>query len=583
MSNIKFEEISVNGYTPKKLRDILNSTYDGKRFMLSKHDKKLYYALKRFVTRYNAEHVGFETSFPELVKVLTGKDYVVNLDEYHIAKIKEAMDEDGNVLYISQDTRSFLKNKYRNAARRCEENQMHSISEIIAELVPGAKYVTSAQRSRHFSNRKTLIDSIIAVTNNDGCIELVKDANLRRYLLGLSETHATTIEQEIENLGFKNFTIRMAYDNSKILANHRANILKCIDSKNNIVNLTKKYPATHKYVTNLAVKNQCSISYAINQILGDEYQLYTYRGAHNKLSKYSFENPEFIGDDPKVRSLIVRKIRECMDENNIVSGMYKNRSVESMVNYIATFNNMSLTEVYAYFVPEAKYIQRNAPVMKHTTKEDVLNNLRLFDDGSGCVDSVRKYKKAMKGLKKFADEEGLHISEFVVRNSKFYFSASHYEIDYIDFVVQGLIEKYGYGADVSGLSTENPKLYNAVRKIKNFFPGGAKTSMEETFSELGFSYRGFKRDSKYTESYVRQLLKEYYGNSKVIESLYENKTIGTAIINYSGKIGKSVKETVESFGYEYYNCKPKSERLTSKKMTLEEYKKYSEISEHDKI
>ena len=55
---------------------------------------------------------------------------------------------------------------------------------------------------------------------------------------------------------------------------------------------------------------------------------------------------------------------------------------------------------------------------------------------------------------------------------------------------------------------------------------------------------------------------------------------------YSGIIGKSVKDTLEYFGFQYVSENPNAkERLTSKKMSLQEYKKYKQTinDEEEKI
>ena len=60
-------------------------------------------------------------------------------DAYYIEKLKAGMDKDGNIASIDKETRVFLKNKYHRLNMRLPESeQMHSISEMIARLVPGA-------------------------------------------------------------------------------------------------------------------------------------------------------------------------------------------------------------------------------------------------------------------------------------------------------------------------------------------------------------------------------------------------------------------------------------------------------------
>lgn len=560
---ITIEQIKTKNYTAEELRNKLLACYDGKKFDLNKLEQNVQRNILGIVGVYNRENKD-KTSFEEIVYVLTGKSY----EQYFKDNIKSAMDENGVVSGIDQETRTFLKNKYGKMKKlNPEKYGKYDISEMIADFVPGAKYV-----ALHPITEVETLDRLSKITDKNGVIEFTKDENLRSYFRRLAKQKSISLEEAVKRTGHKFSEIKERFLISK--EEHIQNILNCVDSNKNIVDLSKRYPATAKFLNVIAHKNNCSMNIAVNELLGSGLQEYNYRGANNKLSKYSLENPSFIGYDKDVREKVSSMIRKFMTETGDVVGLYNSKAISNIILKISQYNDITVGEAIKMFVPEVNYIERKSPEMKHQTKEDVLANLPRFDDGSGCIDAIRKYSNAIAGLRRVSNEEGLHISEFVEKYSPYHFSACEYEVDYIDYVVSRLVDEYGVGGDVSGLY-ENMPLYDAVKRIRNFFPGGALDTMEETLMNWGFSYSGMKGDTKVNETYVRELLFRFYQGSNVIDSLYENKVVSYAVINYSGQIGKSVKETLEDLGYIYEReNRDNTKRLGRKKMTPQEYKKY---------
>ncbi|MBR2909012.1 MAG: hypothetical protein IKC11_01535 [Clostridia bacterium] len=515
-------------------------------------------------------------------------------EAYFIDKLKAQMGEDGRIASVDKETRTYLKNRYHRMNMRLPENeQMHSIAEMIAKLIPGAIYVTNEQaKKQNFSNEAILSRlEAIAVEVDDyktgkkvKKLDFGKDEALRSAIKYRAEKQGVSVEEILRGYGC---SVTEIYERAISVEEHIANIRSCVDRKGNIVNLAKTFPSTHHYLSYLARKNKCSYTIAVNQLLNSPLQEYTYVGIKNKLSKYDKENPAYIGSDKKFRENVFNAVTSCMDENGVVNGFYRCDTVYKMLIQIAKINGEKLSSVISEFVPNAIYIDREEPVMKHQTKKDVLENLKRFDDGSGCIDSVRANKTVVKALRKFAKDENLHMSEFVEKYTNLYFSACSYEIDYIDYVIKRLVSKYGVNGEVYGLSQDDPQLYYAVHRIKKFFPGGAKKTMEDTFMALGFQYRGIASETKFTESYVRGLLETNFGKEGgVIESIYDLDEVGMSVIAYSGIIGKSVKDTLEYFGFQYVSENPNAkERLTSKKMSLQEYKKYKQTinDEEEKI
>ena len=577
MSNLKFEDIKTKDYSPEDFKEFILSSHNEGEFSLSATNKNMYYRLDSFIKKYNSEHADSPTSIEEVVGILTGLKYVGPEDRFRereqefVRRIKESMNEDGVVLYLDKKTRQFLKNKGQRLKKKTDSKEPYDVSKMIASLIPGAKYVPKQDKDA-FSREKVLV-MLSEITTSDGEIDLAKNPSLRSHFSFLAKKNGCTIEDEIAKTGY--YTTKVTQH--KIPINeHIQNIKTCVDSQGNIVNLSKKYPASFKFLQTFAKKNKCSFDDAVNILLESPLHEYTYRGVKNKLSMYDINSPIFIGNNEELRQEIVSAITAAMDSDKVIKGIYKNKKVNRMLHYICKYNDLKMSEAVSLFVPEAVFVDRQEPTMKHKTKEDVLNNLKLFDDGAGCIDSIRQNKNAYKSLRAFARQENMHVGDFVQKHSGYYFSSCSYEVDYIDYVVSRLVDRCGYGGSADGLYAKDRKLYDAVRRIKNFFPGGAKKSMQETFVELGFSYGGFVGKTKFTESYVKQLLSASFGDDKQISSLYDSGEVGYAIINYSGRIGKSVKETLNMFGYDYYNSNEKHQsRLASKIMSPEDYKRYS--------
>ncbi|MBQ3158090.1 MAG: hypothetical protein IJB98_00170, partial [Clostridia bacterium] len=364
-------------------------------------------------------------------------------DAYFIEKLRAEMDKDGKIASVDKETRVFLKNKYRKLNMKLPESeQMHSISEMIARLIPGATYVTNEQaKKQNYSNDAMLkrLNAIMVEVKDLKTgqkvkkLDFGKDEALRSAIRYRAEKQGCTIEEIISGYGCE---VTSIVERAIPIEEHIRNIKSCVDAKGNIVNLSKKFPSTHHYLSYIARKNKCGYNIAVNTLLGSDLQEYTYIGVKNKLSKYDKENPAYIGNDEKFASQIRNLIISCADDNGVVNGLYKSETLYKMLIKISEINEMKMSEVVSDFVPGAVYVDRVEPVMKHQTKEDVLANLQRFDDGSGCIDGIRANKTVMKGLRKVAKEEGLHISEFVEKYTDYYFSACQYEIDYVDYVIK---------------------------------------------------------------------------------------------------------------------------------------------------
>lgn len=565
---IREDEILLKNYTTSQLKEILEASFDGRRCVLSAYDKSAYYAIKRFIETYNKHHANNQTSFNDIVKVLTGKNYDFNKDAYFASKVREVIEKNGFVTGLNKETRIFYKNKLvRCKKANPEKYGKYTLSDLISDFVPEATF----KKVRSYTHEE-ILNSLKRITDEKGEVDFTKDEGLRDYLRRQAKIKGTSIEEEIAKTGHKINNIKTRYLISR--EEHIANILDCVDENNCVVDLSKKYMATCKMLNNLAHKNKCSMNIALNKLLGSNLQEYTYRGIHDKPSKYDLENKMFVGNIPEAKEKFVDIIKRCMREDGVLVGIYNHKMIDSALRKIAEINDITMDEAVKIFVPEAIYNKRHANEMMHQTKEDVIKNIYRFNDGSGCVDRIRKSSSAITSLRKFAKLEGLNTGEFVEKYTDCYFSSSEYEVDYIDYVVSKLISRYGYGGEISGLSSDKP-LYDSVKRIKDYFPGGAKESMEETLIAFGFSYKGVKRDSKFTEQTVREMLYSAFGNKKEIDSLYEHKDVATAVVNYSGKRGKSVKETLEHFGYGYSReNKNAVGRLAGKRMSYEEYQWY---------
>ncbi len=572
MSKITIDDIKTQIYDAEDFQKALEGSFNGKYFTLAKHNKSIYNSLKRFIERYNEQHSSNPTGMDEITMLLTGRHYTTNSDEYMMSKLRESMDESGKISSMDHETRVWLKNKHKPLKKLGKiKSDKVDIAEIIAVLLPEATYIT--QKEKNKLTGEQMLEKLAQLRNEEGMLDFAKNHAVRSYFQVRSKAHGISLEEEIRRSGFTDFNGIVVYKQKLSLEEHAKNLLDCANENHVVSNLSKRHIETYEFVKKFAKKYKMSIAEAINELLGDKLQSYTYRSIHNKLSKYRINDECFIGQNEKIRAELTDFILQNMDESGLVSGLDKNnRSLYMVLNSIKEYNGIGMNEIVKMFVPNARYEEREG--IKVHTRETILRRLKAYDDGSGCIDEARKDKALMQSLRGFCERNGADMESLIDEIGGFYFSSMMYEVDHIDYVRSRLEEIYGETRIVDGISRDHSELYDAVKRIRDFFPEGALPSMEDAFNFLGFSISGKKRGTKFTEDYVRNLLEETFKGERKVDSLTAYPEVLCAIINYSGVLGKSVKQTLSHFGFEYPRGKDDLSRLSRKRLTAEEYDHY---------
>ncbi len=407
----------------------------------------------------------------------------------------------------------------------------------------------------------------------DGVIDFSLDPLLKKNIWERAKRANITLEEQIRRLGVEFDSIVTLRESRR--ENKLEKLRKFISSRITKDGKIYGFSTHHAYYSilkNYVRTNKVTYDTAINQIMGTPDG--TYQLIDSRHSIYTLDSPNFVANNPQTTKLVIDAIRECMDEEGyVVNLLQKHSNVKSILNSIATTNQISLEEAIRIFVPEARY---RAKKWLRMTDEKLAEMLETYDDGVGCVDSIRKCEGLLSYLQQRSQMEGRSINEILKDVGDYHLSWDVKEVDHEDYIRTMLTAYYGKNGDVSGVNTSHPELYNRICYYKNFCPGGALNYVSDVIEAFGFSYeRAYKDPLKapmMTEEEIGQNIYAMFGDNKVITKMsYE---FHYALERYSGVLGMSVCDMLCHFGYDYVNGRTGSNRNKRLYLTEDEYKLY---------
>ncbi len=568
MSKITLEDIKIGGGpAPAELRELVKSSYDGASYNVP---AKLARPIKAFVVRYNNAHPNEQTNLLEVYDLLAG---VVRTDEerdnLYIQEVKSKMDENNLIVAICPKIISYFCSRGNT---RYVKADSRAISKVIEKFVPGAVY----KPHKEFTDQE-IVNMLKAVTDENGVVDLSKDKTLLsvfRMKSHVKRSNNLTYGEILDQLGYKYSYIKGAPIDKQT---HITNILDCLDEDTHEINdLFTKYPTTYSCIFKLAKRENISIEEAINLYLKDEINYRVYYDA-TRVSKYSFNNPKFKELFDCYKESVVHAIKSCMKPDGTMSGFVYFTAAYGIVKEISVFNNISMQEAVNLFVQDAIYVPAPEKKFSYKTPKDIFEALKYYEDENGCVDSARKNTHLMQSLRNLALSEGKNLGEYIASNPNIRFSKFKFNVDAIDFVVCMLNHKHN--GNLRELYLKDKKLYDMLRKVRYFFPDGAKATIEETAEALGFYYEGLHTPFEISEREIISDIHKIYGNETDLENVGDHKALYRKILRYSGLVGKNIEDTLKDLGYTYkYDRRYNSQsRLNKVQLSIEEYIEYINI------
>jgi len=219
---------------------------------------------------------------------------------------------------------------------------------------------------------------------------------------------------------------------------------------------------------------------------------------------------------------------------------------------------------------------------------DLFEFFPFFDDGTGCVDSIKSDKLLMRILSRLAKNEGQYYDVWVNEKSsgKYSITSCHKEVDYIQTTYNQLVNKFGKNGrpHFPKDDEEMDNLRRSVQYMASFFPGGS-ISESEVLNAMGFQVNPKPIEKVDVEELLR-LMAEAYPESEYptreIDTIYHGSECALMLVKYSGEIDKTIKKTIESLGYSYRKGYDVTSRLARKDLTHQQYVEFGEVQEAPK-
>lgn len=189
------------------------------------------------------------------------------------------------------------------------------------------------------------------------------------------------------------------------------------------------------------------------------------------------------------------------------------------------------------------------------TVEELMEEVKALSQ-NGTVNLSRD-KTLYQCVVRFANRDGMNYAEWLEINSKKVLGETIsvagvvVNTSAIDEITARLTELYGVGGDCAGLSTTDPTTYARVVRLKNYFPGGAKKNMQETFEALGFRYTsGIIRDRNVSYASLSESLKREFPTTTVLPVNVTMKSRSFRIAHLlAGMENIPVNEVLAKVGY----------------------------------
>ena len=377
-------------------------------------------------------------------------------------------------------------------------------------------------------------------------------------------------------------------------------ILKLVETADEYGVVDKPYSGVYGRILKERVRYKADpMSFIVSrakELTGKDINIYTQK---NQLDLYRLQL-EQMGLVQDVKGVATVDARVLLGEKKLVGekelDIFKARKLYDKIKEYSKSRKVSIDEVFAMM--GLKYIRMRGPSISTMSEADIIAMIASYDkDHNGNVDDLRKDKKAIHKIRDWirADEyEATNddvfaiLSDFMIQKCpQYYFSTTLVKTgDTIHTIIYHKLKQiYGNKASrdpkepilITNLKQDHKYIYQTLTRIKREMPEANAISMKE-FIETMYPEFQYETDvlvslSKMNEKAIVAELRAIYGapnlsvpvdQRPMVSELSKDCRIYSNVYRLACNHMMTVKEYLESLGYQYSDLRQKFDTMKNK-------------------